>query len=351
MASDSPTPDDESSEDSSLPPEDLDVVVDFYTRSLSEKKAAEEEATAPIAGGRGGGGNGNGTDTPAEQPPPALPPPAEEPEALKLEAPSASALLPSDAESVHEDSNKEHHRHHKKHRITELQEQLLALLSTLDRGLAASGDDVTKVENFVLQLENAGEPVVLDIPTSDSSTNKRKSCLKLLDGRWRLAYSSGFSGGNLGGRRPGPPASLAPVTLGAVYQDIFVAAKELDNVVTLTAKVSLASLFQIEPPAVTARLKHSFRVEGAATVRIVFENTIAKTSGGIGGWLDSLPQFATPMLPEFLRPVIAPAGDATFDVTFLDEKMRITRGDRGELRVFVKESLRVVVSRRSKDPL
>lgn len=51
----------ESSEDSSLPPEDLDVVVDFYTRSLSEKKAAEEEATAPIAGGRGGGGNGNGT--------------------------------------------------------------------------------------------------------------------------------------------------------------------------------------------------------------------------------------------------------------------------------------------------
>lgn len=211
-------------------------------------------------------------------------------------------------------------------------------MATLDRGLAASSDDVTRVENLALQLENAGEPVVLDILTSNNSTNKRKSRLELLDGRWRLAYSSGFSGGNLGGRRPGPPASLAPVTLGAVYQDIFLAAKELDNVVTLTAKVSLASLFQVDPPAVTARLKHSFSIEGAATVRIVFEKTIAKTSGGIGGWLDSLPQFATPMLPESLRPVTAPARGATFDVTFLDEKMRITRGDRGELRVFVKEN-------------
>jgi hypothetical protein len=191
-----------------------------------------------------------------------------------------------------------------------------------------------------LQLENAGEPVVLDMisASSTSSENKRKSRVELLEGRWRLAYSSGFTSGNLGGRRPGPPASLAPVTLGAVYQDIFVAAKELDNVVTLTAKVSLASWFEVEPPAVTARLKHSFSIEGAATVRIVFEKTIAKTSGGIGGWLDSLPEFATPMIPESLRPVTAPARDATFDISFVDERMRITRGDRGELRVFVKES-------------
>jgi PAP_fibrillin len=219
---------------------------------------------------------------------------------------------------------------------------LLALLATLDRGLAASSDDVTKVENFALQLESASEPVILGISTTSgdngSHSKGRKSGLELLNGRWRLAYSSGFSGGNLGGRRPGPPAALLPLTLGAVYQDIFVSAKELDNVVTLTSKLSLASWFNVDPPAVTARLKHSFSIEGAATVRIVFEKTIAKTSGGIGGWLDSLPQFATPMLPESLRPVTAPARDATFDVTFLDERMRITRGDRGELRVFVKES-------------
>ena len=84
---------------------------------------------------------------------------------------------------------------------------MLALLSTLDRGLAASSDDVTRVDNLALQLESAGGPVVLDISTTTSSNiSSKKSGLDLLDGRWRLAYSSGFSGGNLGGRRPGPPA-------------------------------------------------------------------------------------------------------------------------------------------------
>jgi len=44
-------------------PEDLDLVVDFYTRSLSKKEAAEEEATAVIeaaAGGESGTGTGTG---------------------------------------------------------------------------------------------------------------------------------------------------------------------------------------------------------------------------------------------------------------------------------------------------
>ena len=163
--------------------------------------------------------------------------------------------------------------------------------------------------------------------------------MDVLNGRWRLVYSSGFAGGSLGGARPGPPSALLPLTLGAVYQDIFVDGGELDNVVTLTAKLSLAALpwFSAEPPAITARLKHSFSVEGASTVRIVFENTVVKSSGGISGWLDNLPKFTTPQLPESMQPSTANARGATFDVTFLDEKMRITRGDRGELRVFLKD--------------
>ena len=43
----------ESSEDTSLKPEDLEVVVDFYSRNLSKKKAAED-------GGDSGGGGGGG---------------------------------------------------------------------------------------------------------------------------------------------------------------------------------------------------------------------------------------------------------------------------------------------------
>jgi len=41
-----------------------------------------------------------------------------------------------------------------------------------------------------------------------------------LAGTWRLIYSSGFNGGSLGGRRPGPPAALVPLVLGQVYQVI-----------------------------------------------------------------------------------------------------------------------------------
>lgn len=88
-------------------------------------------------------------------------------------------------------------------------------------------------------------------------------------------------------------------------------------------------------PTATARLKHSFEVDGASTVRITFEDTEVKLGGGLGGWLNAVPTLALPSLPEALRP---PRGmrAATFDVTYLDPDMRITRGDRGEVRVFLK---------------
>lgn len=49
-----------------------------------------------------------------------------------------------------------------------------------------------------------------------------------------------------------------------------------------------------------------------------------------------LPQLQVPELPEFLRPP-ANLRAATFRVTFLDDSMRITRGDRGELRIYLRD--------------
>jgi hypothetical protein len=72
-------------------------------------------------------------------------------------------------------------------------------------------------------------------------------------------------------------------------------------------------------------------------VHLTYDKTVAKASGGLGAWLDSLPEVATPPLPEALRPRAKGARGAAFDVTFLDEGMRVTRGDRGEVRVFLKE--------------
>lgn len=48
-----------------------------------------------------------------------------------------------------------------------------------------------------------------------------KPGMALLDGRWRLLYSSGFTSGSLGGRRPGPSFGSSLVTLGQVFQDIY----------------------------------------------------------------------------------------------------------------------------------
>ncbi|WVY96242.1 hypothetical protein V8G54_028393 [Vigna mungo] len=105
--------------------------------------------------------------------------------------------------------------------------------------------------------------------------------LDKLQGRWKLIYSSAFSSRTLGGSRPGPPIGrLLPITLGQV--------------------------------------------------KIIFEKTTVKTTGN----LEQLPQLEVPRIPDALRPS-SNTGSGEFEVTYLDSDTRITRGDRGELRVFV----------------
>lgn len=69
---------------------------------------------------------------------------------------------------------------------------------------------------------------------------------------------------------------------------------------------------------------------GSSTIRIIFEKTTVKATGS----LSQLPPLEVPQLPEQFRPSTN-RGSGDFDVTYLDSDLRITRGDRGELRVFV----------------
>lgn len=69
---------------------------------------------------------------------------------------------------------------------------------------------------------------------------------------------------------------------------------------------------------------------GSSMVRLTFEKTSIKGSGN----LSQLPPIEVPRLPDQLRPP-SNTGMGEFDVTYLDADTRITRGDRGELRVFV----------------
>lgn len=71
-------------------------------------------------------------------------------------------------------------------------------------------------------------------------------------------------------------------------------------------------------------------IAGTSGIKITFEKTTVKTKGG----LSQLPPLEVPRIPDSLRPP-SNTGSGEFEVTYLDDDTRVTRGDRGELRVFV----------------
>ena len=84
-----------------------------------------------------------------------------------------------------------------------------SVVSGLNRGLAASENDLQKADVAAKELEDAGGTV-------DLSNDIDK-----LQGRWKLIYSGAFSSRTLGGSRPGPPTGrLLPITLGQVFNEL-----------------------------------------------------------------------------------------------------------------------------------
>lgn len=199
--------------------------------------------------------------------------------------------------------------------IASLKIKLLSIVSGLNRGLAASEDDLQKADAAAKELESVAGPVDLSAD------------LDKLQGKWKLIYSSAFSSRTLGGSRPGPPTGrLLPITLGQVTQRIDVLSKDFDNIVEL----ELGAPWPLPPLEVTAILAHKFELLGPAKIKITFEKTTVKTKGN----LSQLPPLELPRIPDALRPP-SNTGSGEFEVTFVDGDTRITRGDRGELRVFV----------------
>jgi len=162
-----------------------------------------------------------------------------------------------------------------------------------------------------------------------------------LGGLWRLVYSSGFARRNTGGARPGVPLSLFPAQFGQVYQGIDLTLNRLDNVVELRRPaLPVPSFVPVKalPAEALLTLKHSVAVTGPATVQITFVGTDVNLQGGLGGLLNSVPQFSLPGTDD-LPPQLQPpkrSRSATFEVLFLDDDIRVTRGDRNEIRVFLR---------------
>ncbi|XP_020205916.1 plastid-lipid-associated protein 6, chloroplastic [Cajanus cajan] len=200
--------------------------------------------------------------------------------------------------------------------ISSFKLNLLSAVSGLNRGLAANEDDLRKADDAAKELEAAGGVVDLSVG------------LDRLQGRWKLIYSSAFSSRTLGGSRPGPPIGrLLPITLGQVFQRIDILSKDFDNIVEL----QLGAPWPLPPLEVTATLAHKFEIIGSSKIKIIFEKTTVKTAGN----LSQLPPLEVPRIPDALRPPSNNTGSGEFEVTYLDADTRVTRGDRGELRVFV----------------
>lgn len=199
--------------------------------------------------------------------------------------------------------------------IGALKLKLLSAVSGLNRGLAATEEDLQNADATATELECAAGSVDLSLD------------IDKLQGRWRLIYSSAFSSRTLGGSRPGPPTGrLLPITLRQVFQRIDVFSKDFDNIVEL----ELGAPWPLPPAEVTATLAHKFELIGTNKIKIMFEKTTVKPTGN----LSQLPPLDVPRLPDFLRPQ-SNTGSGEFEVTYADSDMRVTRGDRGELRVFV----------------
>ncbi|GJP66297.1 hypothetical protein CLOP_g23205 [Closterium sp. NIES-67] len=238
--------------------------------------------------------------------------------------------------------------------VEKLKDNILRLVAPLDRGIAASPQQAKEVEAAVSHLELAASPLDFSPPPppeedhigglasrarAEGKAGKSERDagagvggvgggvshdLALLDGTWRLVYSSGFVSGSLGGLRPGPPAG-GPVSIGQVTQRVDVTAKELDNIVELR----ISAPWPLPALEATASLQHTFKLTGPSSIRIIFESTAVRPKGSFP------PPFSVPQLPAFLRPPPeVRSGD--FSTTYLDGDFRVSRGDRGEVRVFVR---------------
>ncbi len=58
-------------------------------------------------------------------------------------------------------------------------------------------------------------------------------------------------------------------------------------------------------------------------------------AGGVAGVLSAIPEIRLPEIPEAIRPPQA-SRSSTFRIIYLDDDLRISRGDRGETRVFIR---------------
>lgn len=226
-----------------------------------------------------------------------------------------------------------------------LKAHLLARVAPLDKGLLGTQDEAQIIEDDVYALLDTKPPVRLDAGSMTGHT-------LLLEGTWTLLYSSEFVPGNA--KFPGnypmfsnnrmPFVSFLP-KIQNVEQVIDCRKRRLNNIVQIELRPAVLDGLLPDPaPSALVCLGHSYRVYGAQTMKITYDESRVRGLGGLNNWLETLPDLSLGnggILDIFSGVANMPALDdyrsSSFDVVYLDEDMRITRGDRGEIRIFLRK--------------
>jgi hypothetical protein len=226
-----------------------------------------------------------------------------------------------------------------------LRAELMARVSGLDRGVLADQTDVEAINETANHLEARLAHHGHKIDWGNAMT------LSQLDGRWRLAYTSAFAPGRLGGGRSGQPTG-GPVKLGKVFQDIDTSEKRLINAIEplsvktpqqkVNSPLPLPPLeFDLPPIVVNVGLGHKLEMIGPDELKITGDGVKVESPLPLPPLELKTPKlpFADEireLLPEAVQDALAKSESSTFRVSYLDDSIRLSRGDRDELRVFVR---------------
>ena len=200
--------------------------------------------------------------------------------------------------------------------LAQAKTRLLSAVAGLDRGASARPSDVNAVSAAVTELEALAPRAPLD----------------RLSGLWRLVYSSTFAGQPGGSQGfTGVPGAGTPLRLGPVLQRVQASKRTLDNIVELR----VPGPFLVGSLTVVATLSHSLEVLSESRVRVNFQALSLRGRGVRGARPLTLPSPLS-LLPELEAALPPSLKGGEFETTFCDHEARISRGDRGELRVFVR---------------
>jgi PAP_fibrillin len=188
---------------------------------------------------------------------------------------------------------------------------LLDILATKNRGLAASNSDKQLIE-AAITLTEATNPTLNPI-----------ECPELLNGDWRLIYTTSGSLLNLG--------RIPLAQLGNIYQCIRTDTSNVYNIAEINSLPYLSSLVSIVAkftPINNQRVQVNFTRSIAGLQKMLdYQSPTA--------WIDKLNGGQGLLAIDF--PIDNPNADSWLDTTYLDETMRISRGNQGSVFVLVKD--------------